>query len=463
MSLRKINLSLSLVMVLVLSFLSISSSTAMGTAGYVRRVRTIEPGDTGVMNPIGLVFSPKSSSFFAIGQQGQSSSTDTEFIRLNGYAEHAASGRIPVAIQAPLNMAFDNKTQHLLILQPTNSQMLEVEEGLNGEFNSNGILRFNTKRFGIQDPQGLTVDLVSGSVFILDAVGPRIIRLERGPDGSFESGTATGVNLPDEFIAPRGIALDPMTSNLHVLSTGNRKLYELTQAGQVVAFRDLSEFSIGDPQGMTFAPSGDQTDDPAQMSLYITDSGQVVDAASSTQLQMDSTTSFKTSADATSFGQIVELALAEPILPAASNFASSTVRITDMSAINPPSPDPSGIAYRPNSNTVIIVDGEVEETVSGITHFEGANVWELTMSGSKIRTANISKVAPTVVPMSNEPTGIAWNPYNGHYYVSQDDGKEVFDLNPGQDGLVGTADDRWTSFDTAVYNSGDPEGIAYDT
>jgi hypothetical protein len=109
-----------------------------------------------------------------------------------------------VAVQAPLNVAYDSKTQHLLILQPASSQMLEVEEGLNGEFNSNGMLRLNTKRFGIQDPQGLTVDPTSGSVFILDAVGPRIIRLDRGSDGSLEKGTATEVNLPVEFITPRG-------------------------------------------------------------------------------------------------------------------------------------------------------------------------------------------------------------------------------------------------------------------
>ncbi len=95
-------------------------------------------------------------------------------------------------------------------------------------------------------------------------------------------------------------------------------------------------------------------------------------------------------------------------------------------------------------------DGEVEETVSGITHFQGANLWELTLSGGVVRTANISSVAPTVVPMTNEPTGVAWNPGNGHYYFSDDDDLKVFDLNPGADGLVGTADDSWTSFSTRV-------------
>jgi DNA-binding beta-propeller fold protein YncE len=229
-----------------------------------------------------------------------------------------------------------------------------------------------------------------------------------------------------------------------VLSTGEQKLYELTQAGQVLAYRDLSGFLISNPQGMTFAPSGDQTDDPAQMSLYIADSGQNLEANTSTQLQLDSTTTLKTSADLSTSGQIVELSLVEPMAAAATNFTSSTVKITDMSAIDPPSPDPSGIAYIPSRNTLVIVDGEVEETVSGITHFEGASLWELTMGGNKIRTANISKIdypgEPSRIDMTNEPVGVAWNPYTGHYLVSQDDGDTVFD-EPRPDGWINTADD----------------------
>ncbi|MCA1746080.1 MAG: hypothetical protein LC655_00175, partial [Bacteroidales bacterium] len=69
-----------------------------------------------------------------------------------------------------------------------------------------------------------------------------------------------------------------------------------------------------------------------------------------------------------------------------------------------------------------------------------------------------------MVPMSDEPTGVAWNPNNGHYYFSDDTGStDVYDLNPGPDGLVGTSDDTWTGFSTSSYGGGDAEGIAYDT
>src|SRR6185503_14919447 len=154
---------------------------------------------------------------------------------------------------------------------------------------------------------------------------------------------------------------------------------------------------------------------------------------------------------------------AQPVAAAAVTFTSSLVKTTDMSAISPPSPDPSGITYLPNSNRLMVVDGEVEETVNGITHFQGANVWELTLGGGVVRTANISKKAPTVVPMTDEPTGVTWNPVDGHYFITEDGGKRVYNLNPGGDGLVGTSDDSWTFFGTSTNGNGDPEGIAFDT
>jgi hypothetical protein len=121
------------------------------------------------------------------------------------------------------------------------------------------------------------------------------------------------------------------------------------------------------------------------------------------------------------------------------------------------------LAYISSSNHLIMDDGEVEETVNKITHFQGTNVWEMTLSGEVVDTANISEVSPTVVPMTNEPTGIAWNSSNGHFYVTDDNSHAVFDWNIGGDRVPGTSDDSWTSFSTTGAGSLDPEGITYDT
>ena len=136
------------------------------------------------------------------------------------------------------------------------------------------LIRYDARRFGLQNPQGMTVDPASGTLFILDAVGPRIVRVEPGLDGSFDGAVVSEVNLQSSgLIAPRGLALDPTTGHFYLVSPAEQKLYELSQSGKVVANHDLSQFQLGTPQGMVFAPSGDQTDDPVQMSLYLADSG----------------------------------------------------------------------------------------------------------------------------------------------------------------------------------------------
>ena len=431
-----------LVAALISPFLRVTNTGAQGNLSFIRRVRSMEAGQIGSEHPAGLAFSNRGNTFQMVGTKRTASDT-TEVVKLTPLAERAGSQRLPVAVQNPINMAFDNNSNRLLLLSGSTNQLRAVPADSQGNLHPGKLIRYDARAFGLRNPQGLTVDEASGALYILDTVGPRILRATPAADGSFNGASVSEIDLQSLGASNvRGLAIDPGSGNLFVINPDEQNLYELTQSGQVVTTRDLAPFDLKNPQAFVFAPSGDQTDDPAQMSLYMADSG---------------------STDAQSLGQIVELSLATLVVPAAANSTASLIRTTDMAAISPPSPDSSGIAYLPDNNTLMVVDGEVEETVSGITHFEGANVWQLTLSGGQVRTANISKVSPTVTPMTNEPTDIAWNPANHHYYVSDDSDLRVYDLNPGGDGLVGTADDTWTYFKTSGAGSGDPEGITFNT
>lgn len=437
------------VLALAFPFLRVPASLAQSEPAFIRQVRVMESDQTGLFTPAGLAFSARANAFQVI--EGRSSSANTDLIKLTPFADRAGSARIAAAIKDPINVAFDNRVGRLLILHSPANQLLEVREDAQGNLDPRTLIRYDARGFGLQDPQGMAFDPTSGYLYILDAVGPRLVRVEPGANGSFEGAAVSVVDLgASGIVAPRGLAFDPSTGSLHVVVPAEQKLVELTQSGAVVARRDLVEFGLKDPQGMVFAPSGDQTDDPSQVNLFLGDSGQ-----NDGQVQVTS--------DSQSTGQILELSLAQPVAAAAVTFTSTLVKTTDMSNLSPPSPDPSGITYLPNNNRLMVTDGEVEETVNGITHFQGANVWELTLSGSVVRTANISKKAPTVVPMTDEPTGVTWNPVDGHYFFTEDGGKRVYNLNPGGDGLVGTSDDTWTYFGTLSAGNGDPEGIAFDT
>jgi uncharacterized protein YjiK len=443
--------ALILIVTLVFPFLQVIRGNAQNELPFIRKVRVMEADEVGMTNPAGIAFSAHGNAFHMAGSR-QLSPNRIDVVKVTPLSERAGLARISAAVQNPINIVFDNRFNRLLLLAAQGNQILAVRPDNDANLRPADVTRYNIRGLALQSPQGMSVDEQTGTLFILDASAARVVQVRPLSDGSFEGASLSEINLQSYgFSSLRGIAFELSSGHLFVTNPTDQKIYELTTSGELIATRELTQFGIRDPQGIVFAPSGDQTDDPAQMSLYVADSGLVEGRNPIAGTSSQST------------GQIVELSLTALVEPAVASFTTSLIRTTDLAAISPPSPDPSGITYLPNSNTLLIVDGEVEESVSGITHFQGANVWELTLAGSKVRTANISKKSPTVVPMTNEPTDVAWNPNNGHYYVSDDDGKRVYDLNPGADGLIGTSNDSFTFFSTSGVGSGDPEGITFNT
>ena len=129
---------------------------------------------------------------------------------------------------------------------------------------------------------------------------------------------------------------------------------------------------------------------------------------------------------------------------------ASLVQTIDTSQFSPPSPDPAGITYLAASNTLLMSDSEVDE----MTIWNGANLFEMTLSGNLVRTASTTS-------FSKEPTGVAYNPVNGHVFISDDNLKKIFEIDRGADGLIGTGDDIRTSFSTTAFGCDDPEGVAF--
>ena len=423
-----------------------SGSGLASPKAVVREVRTLESDRIGTTSPVGLAFASSNESFYLTSAPKQIAPPDTVIARLKPFAlrqntDRVDSTKVAASVRNRINIAFDDVRDRLLLLREDGRRLFAIQANTDGSLDPTSLVRYDVGRFGLGHPEGMAVDPASGAIFILDASGPRIARLEPGSDGGFADADVSSVDLaPSGATNVRGIAFDPSSGHLHVHAEGG-KLYELTTAGQTVAVRDLSGITLGTPQAMVFAPSGDLTDSPDQQSIYMADSG----------------------GSGQALGQIVELSLTAAVAPAASSFSSSLVHTVDTAAWDKPSPDPSGLAYLSGKNRIMVTDGEVEETKGGITHFEGANVWEMTFGGNVLRTANVSKVQPTVVPMSNEPTGVAYDPALDLYYFTDDGPKVVLRLNPGADDVVGTADDSWNSFAVSGFGDGDPEGIAYDT
>jgi len=151
----------------------------------------------------------------------------------------------------------------------------------------------------------------------------------------------------------------------------------------------------------------------------------------------------------------VVFALLVPLAPAAAATGSLAALVTTIETFSwsPPSPDPSGVAWWASKGRLIVVDGEVEETMGGITHYAGVNTWEVTTSGGLLHTST------TYPAFSSEPTDVAAD--GSTVFFVDDNADEVFIVDVGGDGELGTADDTRASFDTRAFNSHDPEGLAF--
>ncbi|WP_368294140.1 DNRLRE domain-containing protein [Dehalobacter sp. TBBPA1] len=335
------------------------------------------------------------------------------------------SVRIPVAKLDSVNTAYDEDFGGLLILEQSGQSLVLVPTGTDGKLQPSMLTRQNIQSWRLKKPKGMTVDHTGKQIFILDLSGPSIIKITPAGSKGLENASITTVDLRQlGILKPHGLAFDSATGHLHLFSQDNQTLYEIAQSGEIVATRNLSTFKLTNLKALVFAPSFDQTDNPQQTSLYLADSS-----------------------------RIIELSLYEPVVMAASTFSSVLYHTIDTSSLTPPSPDPCGIEYLPSSNTLLFCDSEVDEMTN---LWANANLFETTLSGTIVRTSNIRS-------FTKEPTGIAYNPANGHMFISEDDGHRIFEVAPGKDGFFGTSDDTRSVFMTSYFGSNDPEGVAFDS
>jgi uncharacterized protein YjiK len=395
-------------------------------------VRVIDAPGSELSSSVGLAYSPEASAFLVPRAAGAG-----DVMLVSPFGDALGTVQIPAAVD-PVNIAFDAAADRLLLFDATSSKLIDVKAQPDGRPDRSRVSRLDALPFGVQDPQGMTVDAETGTLFILDGRARRLVRI--APDALRGSGASaaprasvTRLDLDDVGSdALRGVAFNPANRHLYVLAPSLQRLHELTEAGRLVDSHDLSHLPLSDPGGIAIAPSGDQTDDPAEMSLYVVDAG-----------------------DPATSGAILEVSLTEAAVVAASAplVAAFLVNTIDAFDFSPPSPDSAGLAYDPASDHLLISDSEVNE----MSIFRDVNVWETSLDGDQIfETSSTTR-------FSGEPTGIAYDSFSGHYLISDDNAKQVFEIDLGRDQRLGTSDDVVTSLETRDFGSSDPEGVAYDS
>lgn len=433
----------SLALLLNLTMPSTTSAQKPASA-YLRRVRDIATRDFGIPNPQGLTFSLRAGAFFVLEVANTTPPpvSASKLVMITGLEDLAGSVDLAFVPATPLMMAFDNKLNRLLFYDALSKHLIAMQANAKGHLDLATTTHFEAKELELQNPAGMALDPHSGRLFILDKATSQLVCIDPGSQRSLDGAAAlrnariSQIDLQHTGkLELRGLAFNPADGHLYLMSPEQQTIYELTETGQVVATRDLDAANVQliGPEAMVFAPSGDLTDDPAIMSLYIVDN--------------------RPNNAGYGGGQIVELSFTEPPPPdysAVTTLSAGLVKMTLTSKWSPPSPDPMGAAYIPSSNRLMISDSEVDE----MAMFKRVNVYETTLSGSVTSTF-------LTTSFSREPAGIAYNPSNRHLFISDDDLAKVFELDPGADGKYFTKDDKRTSFNTKASRSIDAEGITF--
>jgi hypothetical protein len=280
-----------------------------------------------------------------------------------------------------------------------------------------------TRRLGElagSDAGGLAVDDAGDRLFVLDAARGRILSIEGFLRGARRR--TDEIALPANAPPLRGLARHPLSGHLFALAPATGELLEITPEGELAAVHQLPARARG-ASAIAIASSSDGTDDPARQSLF------------AAAVNEDGGTTF-------------ELALEPLQLAAVGTDLATLVQTVNMAAFSPPSPDPSGVELLGPNGPLLVSDAEVEE----MSAYRGVNLYEVNLSGTLASTSDTTF-------FSDEPTGVALNPANGHLFFSDDTGtRSVYEVTPGADNRVNSGDTvRQIRFSSTI----DTEGVAF--
>jgi Ca2+-binding RTX toxin-like protein len=112
-----------------------------------------------------------------------------------------------------------------------------------------------------------------------------------------------------------------------------------------------------------------------------------------------------------------------------------------------PSPDPAGLAWIPGAGTgtLLMSDSEIDET----PFFRSDNLFVLNTSGAFDHSVSLTS-------FTSEPTGLAYDPLDGHLFISDDVAHKVFEVDPNNPGTL------ISSFSTLDFGANDTEDIGFD-
>ncbi len=244
-------------------------------ASEIRFIRVLDTDNYfNVINLDGVVFPPRANSVLVLDQPAPGAGTIL-VVRRGG--QPGDPDTLSQEISDPINITFDGRAKRLFLFEPESSELVVIK--VRNRVRNGRIRRFQVPEYGVGDPSGIAVNPKTGTLFILDRVGPKIVRVDPGPNRkeyegalALAEGRISEVPLQSQGLELRGLGYNHADGCLYVFSTNRQELYKITET-ELVSVGDFSGFGTIDPKGLVFVRSLDQTDDPKKRNLYIASSG----------------------------------------------------------------------------------------------------------------------------------------------------------------------------------------------
>lgn len=472
---RRTSFTIALIQVLLLCN-SLGTATpqlyaAPNAPGYLRLVRFMEADQVNLQAPSALQYLAATSTFLVLQEAADAPSNQPQATAITAFEDQLGTANLPQGID-PYNVAYDAAGKRLFFFDAAQGQLRQFAYQANGLPTTPDVktvaLPGQTSAI-----RGMAMAAAGQSLYLLAADRLAIHKLKLSGEQAQVS-DAEVIDLKRYGLSQaRGLALHPQSGHLFTIDPTTQRIYELTTTGALVNYYELANAEIADAQGLTFAPSGDKTDDPDRINLYITDrlpgtagTPANVNLRPGAYLPLIVGPRTATTAAAQSHGRIAELTFDppfEPVIAAAPNNVATLVQTIKTYEFTPPSPDPSDIAYISttpyvlNGERLLISDAEVDE----MKLYAGANLFEINFNGVLQRTYTTKTAIRNEI--TEEPAGLSFNPNNGHLFLCDDDNvRPIIEIDPGPDKAYRTSDDVVTKFSTRqYYGVDDPEGIEY--
>ena len=248
-----------------------------GDAGEIRHVRVLETDDYfDVVNVDGVAFPPRANSVLVLDQPIPGAGT---IILVPPGGQPGDPDALSLEISDPINITIDGRAKRLFLFERESSELVVIK--LRGKPEIKEKDRFKADEYGVVDPSGIAVDPKTGTLFILDLLGPKIVQVDPGPNRKdYDGPAALEEGRISEFFLQqsqgrqlRGLGFNHADGCLYVFSTNRQELYEITEDSELVSVGGFPGFDSIDPKGLVFARSLDQTDDAGRMNLYMASSG----------------------------------------------------------------------------------------------------------------------------------------------------------------------------------------------